>query len=198
MNIVAPRAGIGRAMEGIAALALACFIAGCGGGTASIGGTVSGLGTGMSVTLQNNNTDNLTLVNNGGFSFPGQIDSGASYSVSVLTQPVGGTCVVTNGSGKVDNLGADITGVTVTCSLTASVGGTVTGLAAGNSVALANNGQVLQIAANGAFAFPGVQSAGSSYNVTVSTQPARQTCAVTNGRGVVSAGAMASVSVSCS
>jgi hypothetical protein len=62
--------------------------------------------------------------------------------VSVLTQPVGQTCVVGNGAGAVDSSGDNISIVTVTCTVTSSVGGTVAGLASGNGVWLANNGQL--------------------------------------------------------
>src|SRR5712664_2555390 len=75
-------------------------LAACGGGTdAAIGGYLSGLGSGLSVVLQNNNSDSLTLTSNGSFTFANSLASGAAYSVTVLTQPVGQTCAVTNGSG---------------------------------------------------------------------------------------------------
>ena len=40
---------------------------------------------------------------------------GAAYSVSVVTQPSGQTCAVTNGSGTVGS--ADVTDVTVSCAV---------------------------------------------------------------------------------
>jgi hypothetical protein len=115
----------------------------------------------------------------------------------VLTQPVGGNCAVTNGAGTVDMYGDDVTTVVVMCSITSSIGGTVTGLAAGNSVWLSANGQLLPIAANGAFSFPGILAGGTSYTVTVSTQPVQQSCIVTNGSGVIGTGARAIVPVNC-
>ncbi|MDB5946702.1 MAG: hypothetical protein JWQ33_1728 [Ramlibacter sp.] len=188
-----------QAIQSVAVLALACVLAGCGGGSnASIGGTVSGLSTGVSVTLQDNNTDNLTMSSDQGFTFPTTLGAGVNYSVSVLNQPVGQTCLVGNGTGTIDAFADSISNVTVTCSMTSSVGGTVAGLAAGNGIWLMNNGQLLPIAANGSFAFPGVLAAGSTYNVSISTQPAQQTCVVTNGIGVVSSAAMANVTIRCS
>lgn len=178
---------------------LAAVLAGCGGGnnSANIGGTVNGLIAGTSVTLQDNSADNLTLSSNQGFTFPTAVAAGASYDVTVLTQPVGETCSVANGTGIVDSSGDDVTNVAVTCSVTSSVGGTVSGLAAGNSVWLTTNGQTLPIASNGAFAFPGTLPAGTAYDVTVSTQPAQQTCTVANASGTVVADAVAQVSVTC-
>jgi hypothetical protein len=191
---------IRQVIQGAAVLALACSLAACGGGggDATVGGTVSGLRTGVSVTLQNNNTDNLTVASDQGFTFPTSVPSGSGYSVSVLAQPVGETCLVGNPTGAIDSSADNVTNITVTCSVSSSVGGSIAGLAVGNSVTLANNGQLLPIATNGAFAFPGVLTPGSNYNVTVLTQPAQQTCVITNGAGVVSSSAMASVSVSCS
>ena len=188
-----------RLMRLLAAIALAALLTACGGGdSAKIGGTVTGLAAGASVTLQDNNGDNLTITGDQGFTFGSSVTSGSTYSVSVLTQPVGETCVVGNGSGTVDSLADNVTIVTVVCSVTSSVGGTVAGLAAGQSVWLTENGEQLPIAANGAFAFPGVLPAGASYDVTVSVQPSQENCTVSNGSGVVPAGAMASVAVTCS
>ncbi|MDB5874281.1 MAG: hypothetical protein JWQ07_3723 [Ramlibacter sp.] len=190
---------IQQVIRGASVLAFGLVLASCGGGgDATIGGTVSGLAAGTSVTLQDNNSDNLTISSDQGFTFASPVSSGAAFNVSVLTQPVGQTCLVGNGSGTVDVYADNVTIVTVTCSMTSSVGGTVAGLAVGNSVWLMNNGQPLPIAANGPFAFPGLLAPGSNYNVTVLTQPAQQTCAVASGAGVVSSQAMASVAISCS
>jgi hypothetical protein len=86
-----------------------------GGGLASIGGTISGLGSGLSVVIQNNLSDTLTLSGNGAFTFANTIGSNASYNVTVQTQPVGQTCSVANGSGTVDTQGDNITSVAITC-----------------------------------------------------------------------------------
>jgi len=169
----------------------------CGGSDATIGGTVSGLASGSSVTLQNNNGNDLTVSANQSFTFTTDVKAGAAYNVTVLTQPAGGTCTVTNGSGTVKPTGVNVTNVSVTCSVTSSIGGTLSGLAAGNSVTLKANDQVLALAANGAFAFPGILSAGTAYEVTVSQQPAQQTCTVANPSGTVASGVTVSVAVTC-
>src|ERR1039457_195451 len=69
------------------------------GGT--VGGTISGLASGTTVTLQNNGTDTFIGANNGSFVFPTALANGASYSVSVLTQPPGKICLVSNGVGAI-------------------------------------------------------------------------------------------------
>ena len=68
--------------------------------TYTVSGTLIGLPAGDFVTLQNNNTDSLTLTANGAFTFPTQLDSGAAYSVTVATQTLGITCTV-YGAGSV-------------------------------------------------------------------------------------------------
>lgn len=85
----------------------------------TVGGTVSGLGSGKSVVLRNNGTDDLTVSTNGNFTFATPLANGAAYNVSVLTQPDGQVCTVSNGSGIVS--GADITNTTVVCRWVADV-----------------------------------------------------------------------------
>ncbi len=67
-----------------------------------------------------------------------------------------------------------------------SVGGTVTGYT-GSGLVLWLNGMVTRaVAADGAFTFADKQlDDGTFYSVTVMTQPANQTCVVTNGAGTV-------------
>jgi hypothetical protein len=172
------------------------FLAACWGG-ANIGGSLSGLPSGTSVTLQNNGADNLTLSANGSFWFANPVVAGNTYSATVLTQPTGATCTVTNGSGSVGADENDVNNVAVTCVATASISGTVSGLASG-TVTLNNGSAVLVVAGNGAFAFPGLAPAGTGYNVTVGVQPTNgQVCSVSNGSGTVVAATATAISVSC-
>ncbi|MDR3519800.1 MAG: DUF5018 domain-containing protein, partial [Candidatus Pacebacteria bacterium] len=79
--------------------------------TYTIGGTISGLiGT---VVLQNNGGDNLSKSANGSFTFATAINNGSNYIVTVLTQPSGQACSVSNGSGTVSS--ANVTNVAVSC-----------------------------------------------------------------------------------
>jgi len=84
----------------------------------TIGGSVSGLVG--SLSLQNNSTNTLTLTANGNFTFTTALDSGSSYSVSVLTQPSGQTCSVSNGSGTLTSNVANVAVTCVTNSVTSS------------------------------------------------------------------------------
>jgi hypothetical protein len=79
--------------------------------TFTVGGNISGL-TGTLV-LQNNLTNNLSIAANGSFYFTTSLPAGSPYSVTVLTQPAGQTCTVTNGTGTLAS--ANITNVSVNC-----------------------------------------------------------------------------------
>jgi len=165
--------------------------------TFTVGGSVTGLASGT-VVLQNNGTDNLGVSATGTFTFPTHVASGAAYLVTVLTQPAGQTCTVTNGAGTAN---VNVTNVTVACAAnpTYAIGGNVVGLATGTTVVLRNNGgDDLGASANGAFAFPTRLANGAAYAVTVLTQPAGQTCAVTNGAGAVAAANVTNIAVACS
>jgi len=77
-----------------------------------------------------------------------------------------------------------------------SVSGTVSGIDAGQSVILRDNGgDDLTVSANGAFAFVTRIASGGAYAVTV-TAPEGKTCTVTGGSGTVSA-TVTNVAVAC-
>jgi uncharacterized repeat protein (TIGR01451 family) len=173
---------------------------GCG-ETHSVGGTISGLAPGNSVGITLNGSVTLDAMANGSFAFPIPLDYGQSYSVSVSTQPTSPnqTCTVTNASGRV--AASDVTSVVVTCAADQyTIGGTVSGLSAGNSLVLRNNdGDDLAINADGTFTFPTALDDGSSFDVTVFAQPTspNEFCTVANGSGAVSGGAVTTVAVTC-
>ena len=162
--------------------------------TFTIGGVVSGLLD--SVVLQNNGADNLNISTDGLFTFLTHIAQGLAYNVTVLTQPAGQTCDVTNGSGA--NVSANVTNINVTCATNAyTVGGTVTGLS-GTVVLQNNGGDADTITTNGPFTFSTPVAEGSPYNVTVQTQPAGQTCNVINASGTMGGSNVTNVNLSCS
>jgi uncharacterized repeat protein (TIGR03803 family) len=195
-----------------AAVAIAVlFLVGCGSGgsgtklppqTHTIGGTVSGL-SGTGLVLQNNSSSNLSISGNGNFTFSTPIAAGGAYRVTVLTQPSNPTqtCTVANGSGTAN---ANVTSVQVSCAVavTYTIGGTVSGLAGTGLVLQNNGGNNLAVSESEAFPFPftfsAAVTAGSTYNVTVLTQPSNpaQKCTVANGSGTANAN-VTSVQVGC-
>lgn len=166
----------------------------------SIGGTISGLvGSDLSLLL-NGGVDSLTANGNGNFVFATALPVAAQYSVSIGAQPSnpGQTCVVINGSGSVGN--SDITDVVVNCGAanTYRVGGSVSGLASGQSVTLQlNGGGDLALSADAAYAFTPQLVDGASYVVTVKTQPQGQLCTLSNATGTVNAADVVNVDVAC-
>ena len=162
--------------------------------TYTVGGTVSGL-TGTGLVLQDNGGNNLAVSTNGSFTFSNSVASGAAYSVTVLTQPTGQSCTVSSGSGTAS---ANVTNVQVTCSTTTyTIGGTISGLTASGLV-LADGSQTVSPASGAtSFTFPTAIASGSSYAVTVKTQPSGETCTITNGSGTASAN-VSSIQVTCS
>jgi hypothetical protein len=173
-------------------------LAACGGTDETINGdTLSGLNTGASVVLQNNSADNLALTTNGSFHFADFLIGAGTYNVTILTQPAGRVCTVTNGSGTSNASAGEVDIVAVTCVTTSSVAGTVSGLAAGTNITLSSGSELLPIAANGTFAFPGTLATGTGYVVTVATQPEGETCTVSNGTGIVEANVAIPIAVTC-
>ncbi|MBP6777285.1 MAG: hypothetical protein KA151_08530 [Piscinibacter sp.] len=179
-----------------ACAAVALVLSACGGG-GEIGGTLSGLGTGLSVTLANNGDDELTLTRNGSFTFGENVAADSSYTVTVVTQPAGQECVVANGSGTVNSQGDSVDSVTVTCTNTPSLTGTLSGLVTGTAVTLINGSTKLALTENGPFAFPGEVSDGTAYEVTVLTQPLGAICVVANGSGTFDADVATAIVVGC-
>lgn len=170
-------------------------LAACAGG--EVGGTLSGLGSGLSVTLLNNGSDPLTLSSNGSFTFADALLANASYAVTVRTQPVGQTCSVSSGSGTIDADGTSIDSVRVDCVFSASLRGTVTGMLPGTALTLVNDGAQLAIAADGPFAFGQTLAEGSAYSVSVLVQPAGAFCVVQNGSGSFFAASFQDIVVTC-
>lgn len=100
-------AGTGIAVANVTNVSVSCS------STAfTIGGSVSGLGSGKRVELRNNGGDSLGVTANGAFTFASSVASGSAYAVTVGTQPDGQTCSVRNGSGTA---AANVSNVSVSC-----------------------------------------------------------------------------------
>jgi uncharacterized repeat protein (TIGR03803 family) len=79
-----------------------------------------------------------------------------------------------------------------------SVGGTLSGLASGESVVLQDSGgNNTTVSANGSFTFSQQVANNAAYAVTVLNQPTGQTCTVTSGSGSVSGANVTNVGVTC-
>jgi hypothetical protein len=146
------------------------------------------------VVLQNNEGDDLEISESGNFTFSSPVEDGAPYKVTLLSQPSDVTCSVGNASGTISS--GNVANITLICSTEAyPVGGTITGLT--GTVVLQNNATGdKSVSADGSFTFLPVAD-GGTYEVTVLTQPDKQTCVVSDGTGVISGKVISNVSVSC-
>jgi hypothetical protein len=168
----------------------------CNAETHTVAGSITGLGT-AGLVLQMNGADDLSIApNSSSFEFPTPIAAGSGYHVTLLSQPAGLACTINNASGA--HINADVSNVQVVCSATAlTVGGSIGGLG-GAGLVLQNNGaDDLAVAANASsfrFATPVAQN--GTFDVTILTQPAGQTCSVLNGAGVAQTN-ITNIAVTC-
>lgn len=81
--------------------------------TYSVGGLLGGLDNGKTVTLQLNGGGDLILPANGSYAFAPQLVDGASYVVTVKSQPQGQLCSLVNATGIIS--GGNVDNVDVDC-----------------------------------------------------------------------------------
>ncbi|XDD45699.1 hypothetical protein AB3N60_13410 [Leptospira sp. WS39.C2] len=164
---------------------------------------VSGqVGSGLRLEL-NSSLSSLTINSDGDYEFDAKLVTGQNFTVSILTQPTlpAQTCSVNGGTGVVGF--GNIATIIVNCDpLRYSVGGTITGLDGATGLVLTNafDGSTLSVAvASGTFAFTQTYVSGSTYNVTVTTQPNHpvQNCSVTNGSGTIGIVDITTISINC-
>ena len=200
------RAGRAVVVWGLLGITPWWTVMGCGGGSSApglpaLGGTVTGLAAGGQLLLLSGAGTQVTIKSNGNFEFPDRLKPGTAYTVTVNRQPSGQTCTVEAGSGTMPASGADARGLPVICSANPhSLGGTVTGLRSGGTLALSDggvDGGTVSIAANGAFMFPIRFASGGKYAVKVDTQPVGQECRVASASGSFSSASINTVAVTC-
>lgn len=163
------------------------------------------LGSGL--VFQNNGTNDRTV---SAFATPTafsvQVAAGASYSVTVKTQPSSPNqvCSAVSPTDANDTMPASARTVTFGCSTSYyTVRAAVSGLAGGNTVVLRNNGgDDLSPSSNTTWSFATPVAAGLGYSVTVQTNPTtpNQTCTVTgggNGTGGGTSSTDVTVTVTC-
>lgn len=103
---------------------LVLFLAACSGETPAtypVGGTLTGLAAGNSITLTDNGTDNLTLTTNGAFTFSVKLTNAAPYKLTLsATTPAAQSCTMSDGAGTVN--AASVTSIKVSCETNVEAG----------------------------------------------------------------------------
>ncbi len=181
------------------ALALALSLAACGGGKATfpITGTISGLVYG-DLVLSTNGMDLKVPAAATTFTFPNTLEYGEVYAVVQKTPPAHQDCQIVRGTETAGRLAS--INIEVYCTINTSlVGGTITGLkSAGLQLTNGSDPAVSTApAAATAFIMPNKVPYGSTYGITVLTQPATETCSVANGTGVMGDVAVTNIVVTC-
>lgn len=161
----------------------------------SIGGTISGLGVDQTVVLQNNNDDDLSLDDNGEFTFETNVADGASYNVTILTQPDTQLCSTSNTIGSVAS--ENITDVAINCVDVFEVGGTLSGLTTASVTIQNNEGDDLVLSSAGTFAFDATQVDNTEYSISIREQPTGQTCVLSNETGTIDGESITTIALTC-
>ncbi|MBN8726672.1 MAG: hypothetical protein J0H15_03080 [Xanthomonadales bacterium] len=165
--------------------------------TYSIGGSASGLrDTGLVLAL--NGDEALPVPADGPFVFATPLPAGATYAVTIASEPEGQTCEVANGQGTVGS--ANITDVVVTCTTpvaTHTIGGEASGLGGPGLVLQLNGGNDLAVPANGPFVFGLGLPEGATWQVTLLQTPPGQECRIENASGTVTDADIRDVRVHC-
>ena len=175
----------------------------------TIGGAVTGLSAGQQVTLYNNGGDALVISGDaptGNFTFATPVAFQGSYNVTVNQQPQNLTCSAAAQTAAGAGVNANVSSVVINCTPNNyAISGSVSGLAAGQTLTLANNGgtgsNAVTVTGGGtgtdAFSFAAPVSYLGSYSVAVSTQPTGESCTVASGSGSAVSADVTNVAVNC-
>ena len=151
------------------------------------------------VLTNTGNGDTYTFTSNAAsFTMPQSMPYGATYNITVTTQPANLDCTVSNGTGTMP--AANVTNVAVTCAdQTYTLGGSITGLGAASGLVLTNEGtDPTTILANATtFTMTTPVPYGAAYNVAVESNPPDVNCTVSNGTGTMPAANVTTVAVTC-
>lgn len=153
--------------------------------------------SGLSGTLElrNNGTEALAVTADGSYKFNTSLKTNDPYHITIATQPSGQRCEISGASGTVAS--QNITGVNISCQAAYTIGGTVSGLSSGQLQLQNNGGDTLTIDADGDFQFDTPLVAGEGYSVTVTTQPDKQSCAISVATNTVTNANIDNIAIQC-
>jgi photosystem II stability/assembly factor-like uncharacterized protein len=164
-----------------------------------VGGSVSGLPANKEIRLQLTSpsvTQVLSVGVNGTYGFVVKPAVGQTYTVARIDTDPSLSCTLANASGTMPAQSVSVSNVNVTCSeipaRTGTLGGTVSGLGAGQNVTLqvsysgtsGNPSQTLRVSSNGGYVLHNAAPGASRFAVRVqSAVPASMSCTIANGAG---------------
>lgn len=163
----------------------------------SVGGIVSGL-NGDSIIIQNNGADDTTITENGEYTLLAAYSDQSSYEISISKQPEdpNQNCSISGNSGTIDN--ADVVTVDIDCINIYPVSGQLYDLFNRSPIVISNNGtDIMELTADGLFEFINELEDGSTYNVVQTDDPQSVDCAIINGTGTISGGAVTDIKIYC-
>ncbi|HMN44939.1 MAG TPA: hypothetical protein PKE27_10215 [Povalibacter sp.] len=181
---------------------IANVVVNCATETGHLSVSITGLGGNAGLQLSNGDARYDVPAGVGSYTLTDAVPVGSQYSVTVSSMPAGLSCTFADATGVFPATSAnDVLNIgTIACAAKPfNLGGTITGLGNATGLVLGSGSQQLSIAANAAtFTFAQGVTFGSPWSVSVDTQPAGRTCAVSNGSGTVPAHDIANVAVTCS
>lgn len=159
-----------------------------------LGGTISGLGARSGLSLKNGLETIAIPSNSTTFAFPSLVAQGASYAVTVSTQPSGATCAITNSAGTAG--ATAISNIAVACGPVSGISGIITGLTGDGFQIQATNKDRLSVpAAATSFTFP--LTAGSLFSLLGNPSPYGQICNFSPQTGIVGDPNLGPIAVNC-
>jgi hypothetical protein len=198
------------------AVSLALTLAACGGkATFPINGTITTTTDANAVVTSTLLYNGLVLTTNGmdlsvpagakTFSFPNTISYGDVYNVTIKTPPAHQNCTTIDQSTALETASGTAgrlasINIALTCYLnTYTIGGTVSGLTSDGLVLTNGTAGGTATIPNAAtsYVFATSVTYGSSYGVTVLTQPANNVCTVSNPSGVMGDALVSNINVTC-
>ncbi len=159
----------------------------------SVGGTIVHLNG--SLVIQNNGSDETTVVSSGEFKFQKAQKANDAYFVSIKTQPEKQSCFITNGSGTISD--HNISNILIDCAtyvevILSGLHGTVTMTMTHDST------DDLVISNNGSYTFETPLMTDTAYTISIDAQPKFGNCLVTNGSGTIIDTHPPSIPINCS
>ncbi len=160
-----------------------------------VGGSISGLRT-SGLSLSNGLTTLQISSNSTVFNFPHKQAANSQYAVSIVSNPDGQTCFLTNAIGSITD--RSITSVAISCIFTpATLSGTVGGLNT-SGLKIRNGNEEISIgSSDSTFSFANRISIDSAYSVQISSQPIGQICSIGNPDGSMVSGGVNSIRIVC-